>query len=73
MLIGFFDVEVQRTQRLVPPFITDTRDRVMTLVQAAIGTAHAQQSAAAGAQLTEEQAIALMFDSGSGREDHDRN
>ena len=38
----------------------------MTLVQAAIGTAHAQQSAAEGAQLTEEQAIALMFDSGSG-------
>ena len=61
MLIGFFDVEVQRTKRLVPPFITDTRDRVMMLVQAARGAAHAQQSAAAGAQLTEEQAIELMF------------
>ena len=63
MLIGFFDVEVQRTGRLVPPFITDTRDRVMTHVQAALGTALAQQSAAEGTQLTEEQAIALMFDS----------
>ena len=73
MLIGFFDVEVQRTQRLVLPFITDTRDRVMGLVQTAIGIENAQQSAAAGAQLTEEQAIALMFDSGSGREDHGRN
>ena len=56
-----FDVEVQRTKRLVPPFITDTRDRVMMLVQAARGTAIAQQSAAAGARLTEEQAIELMF------------
>ena len=73
MLIGFFDVELQRTRRLVPPFITDTRDRVMGLVQTAIGIENAQQSAAAGAQLTEEQAIALMFDSGSGREDHGRN
>ncbi len=73
MLIGFFDVEVQRTQRLVPPFITDTRDRVMKLVQSAIGTQNAQQSAAAGSQLTEEQAIALMFDSGRGCEDPDRN
>jgi predicted ATPase len=62
-LIGFFDVELQRTKRLVPFFITDTRDRVMTHVQAALGTALAQQSAAEGAQLTEEQAIALMFDS----------
>ena len=61
MLIGFFDVQVQRTRRLVPAFVTDTRDRVMTLVQAALGTVHAQQSAAAGAQLTEEQAIELMF------------
>jgi predicted ATPase/DNA-binding winged helix-turn-helix (wHTH) protein len=72
MLIGFFDVEVKRTQRLVLPFVTNTRDRVMTLVQSAIGIARALHSAAAGAQLTEEQAIALMFDSGSGREDHDR-
>ena len=61
ILIGFFDVEVQRTRRRVPPFVTDTRDRVMMLVQAARGTVHAQQSAAAGAQLTEEQAIELMF------------
>jgi predicted ATPase/DNA-binding winged helix-turn-helix (wHTH) protein len=73
MLIGFFDVEVQRTQRFVPPFSTDTRDRVMALVQAALGTALAQQSATVGSQLTEEQAIALMFDSGSGREVHGRN
>jgi tetratricopeptide (TPR) repeat protein len=73
MLIGFFDVEMQRTKRLVPPFITDTRDRVMTLVQAALGGLLAQQSAAAGGQLIEEQAIALMFDSGSGREDYGRN
>jgi hypothetical protein len=63
MLIGFFDVEVKRTQRLVPPFVTDTRDRVMELVQAKLGTALAQQSVAAGAQLSEEKAIALMFDS----------
>ena len=61
MLIGFFDVEIQRTRRLVPPIVTDTRDRVMMLVEAARGTVHAQQSAAAGAQLTEEQAIELMF------------
>lgn len=45
----------------MPPFVTDTRDRVMTQVQAALGTALAQESAAAGAQLPEEQAIALMF------------
>ncbi|MGH6624918.1 MAG: hypothetical protein ACREBN_13145, partial [Burkholderiaceae bacterium] len=62
-LIGFFDVELKRTRRLVPFFITDTRNRVMGLVQAAIGIENAQQSAAAGAQLTEEQAIALMFGS----------
>ncbi len=63
MLIGFFDVEVKRTRRVLQAFITDTRDRVMTLVQTALGTALAQQSAAEGARLTEEQAIALMFDS----------
>ena len=63
MLIGFFNIELQRTRRLVPPFITDTRDRVMTRVQAVLRTALAQQSAAKGAQLTEEQAIALMFES----------
>ena len=63
MLIGFFDVEVKRTRRVLQAFITDTRDRVMTLVQMALGTALAQQSAAEGARLTEEQAIALMFDS----------
>jgi predicted ATPase/DNA-binding winged helix-turn-helix (wHTH) protein len=63
VLIGFFDAEMQRTRRLVPPFVTDTRDRVMTQVQAALGTALAQQSAEAGAQLSEEKAIALMFDS----------
>jgi predicted ATPase/DNA-binding winged helix-turn-helix (wHTH) protein len=62
-LIGFFDIELQRTKRLVPFFITDTRDRVMKHLQTALGTALAQQSAAEGAQLTEEQAIALMFDS----------
>jgi hypothetical protein len=63
MLIGFFDVEVKRTKRIVPPFVTDTRNRVMKLVQAALGTALAQQFAADGAQLSEERAIALMFDS----------
>ena len=61
MLIGFFDVEVKRTRRVLQAFMTDTRDRVMTLVQTALGTALAQQSAAEGARLTEEQAIALMF------------
>ena len=68
-----FDVEMQRMKRLVPPFITDTRDRAMTLVKVALGAPLAQQSAAAGGQLIEEQAIALMFDSGSGREDYGRN
>jgi predicted ATPase/DNA-binding winged helix-turn-helix (wHTH) protein len=63
MLIGFFDVEVQRSRRPLPPFVIDTRDRVMTLVQAALGAGPTEQSAAAGAQLSEEKAIALMFDS----------
>ena len=35
----------------------------MTLVKVALGAPLAQQSAAAGGQLIEEQAIALMFDS----------
>ena len=65
MLIGFFDIERQRTGRLLPPFITDVRDRVMTLAETALGAAQAQTHAAAGAQLTEERAIELMFGSSS--------
>ncbi len=65
LLIGFFDVELKRTGRIVPPFITQTRDRVMALVKAALGDRQAQSHAAAGAQLTEELAIGLMFGSSS--------
>lgn len=62
LLIGFFDVELKRTRRLVPPFVSETRDRVVTQLQAALGIELTQRFVAAGAQLTEEQAIALMFE-----------
>ncbi|MGZ9074351.1 MAG: ATP-binding protein [Burkholderiaceae bacterium] len=65
LLIGFFDIELKRTGRFVPPFITDVRERVMTLVRAALGDAHVQEHLAAGARLSEAQAIDLMFGSSS--------
>ena len=65
LLAGYFNIELTRTGRIVPPFITDTRNRVMALASAALGDAQAQAHAAAGAHLTEEQAIGLMFGSGS--------
>ena len=61
LLIGFFDIELKRTGRLVFPFTTDVRARVMALANAALGDAQTQAHAAAGARLTEEQAIGLMF------------
>ncbi len=62
MLIGFFDVEVKRTQRLCSVHYRHARSSHGARAMA-LGTALAQQSAAEGARLTEEQAIALMFDS----------
>jgi tetratricopeptide (TPR) repeat protein len=61
LLIGFFDIELKRTGRLVFPFTTDVRARVMALANAALGDAQTQAHAAAGSRLTEEQAIGLMF------------
>ena len=60
-LIGYFDAEWARARHYLPPFAMDVRDKVIAIVQSAIGIEATQQHIAAGATLTEEGALALAF------------
>ena len=61
-LIGYFNAEWTRARHYLPPFAMDVRDKVIAIVQCAIGIEATQQHMAAGATLTEERALVLAFD-----------
>ena len=61
-LIGYFDAEWARARHYLPPFAMDVRDKVITIVQSAIGIEATRQHMAAGATLTEERTLELAFD-----------
>ncbi len=64
-LIGYFDAEWARARHYLPPFAMDIRDKAIAIVQSALGIEATRQHTAAGATLTEEEALALAFDSSS--------
>ena len=61
-LIGYFDADMARVGRRVVPFAMDVRDKVIAIVQSAIGIEATRQHMTAGATLTEERALVLAFD-----------
>jgi tetratricopeptide (TPR) repeat protein len=62
-LVGYFDAEWAGERQSYAPFIIQTRDKVIALAHATLGAEEIRRHAAAGGALTEEQAIALAFDS----------
>ena len=62
-LIGYFDGEMTRTGRVFPPLTMQARDKAVALLEEALGHEEVLRQAEAGAWLTEEQSLALAFDS----------
>lgn len=61
-LLGYVDREFARAGRIFFPMLVRIRDEILTRAQAALGPVEFERHTAAGAALTEEQALALAFD-----------
>ena len=66
-LLGYADGVFARRGRVLYPFMVTMRDEVVARAQAALGPAEFGRQMAAGAVLTEEQALALAFDEAAQR------
>ena len=64
-LLGYVDRAFERSGRILFPMMMKIRDEIMARARAALGQAELDRQMAAGAVLTEEQAIALAFDDGA--------
>ena len=61
-LLGYVDREFGRAGRIFFPMLMRIRDEIVSRAQAALGPADFDRQTAAGAALTEEQALSLAFD-----------
>ncbi len=61
-LMGYVDGEFARTGHVLAPMFTRIRDEIVARAQAALDAGRVRRQTAAGAALTEEQAIALALD-----------
>ena len=64
-LLGYIDHAFARSGRILFPMMVKMRDEIMARARATMGPTEFDRQMAAGAVLTEEQAIALAFDDGA--------